>query len=59
MIHKLMHLAGWINGTVVSWRDGNREFVGFKCGKCGKIEGATDVTARIDRDIAEAMQRRK
>ena len=41
MLHALAHWLGWNTGRVYTWWDSDTGnlMVGFRCGKCGDIQG--------------------
>jgi len=49
MVHWIAHLFHWQRGTVETWWDGNKLFVGFKCSVCGKISGIAEIRDRMIR----------
>lgn len=52
MIHRLAHWLGWNLGRVETWTENHRTFVAFRCSRCGRLSGAEDITAEIDRMTA-------
>jgi len=51
MIHRLMHFIGWNTGTVETWWENKRLYVGFKCTTCGKVSGVEDITDNMRRSF--------
>lgn len=41
MFHWLMHKMGWNKGHIETWWENGSLMIGFRCNKCGKLEGVT------------------
>jgi len=53
MIHRLMHFIGWNTGTIETWWENRRLYVGFKCATCGKVSGVEDITDNMRRSFKQ------
>ena len=40
-LHWVSHKLGWNEGKVVSWRDNNKIYIGFRCDYCETIDSKT------------------
>lgn len=40
-LHWIAHLLGWNEGKVVSWRDKDNIYIGFRCDGCETIDHKT------------------
>jgi len=49
--HLIAHLTGWNYGHVVTWHEGDKLMVGFKCDGCGFVEHEHECTWLVDKWI--------
>lgn len=58
MLHWLSHKLSMNKGEVVTWTAAcGKTMVGYKCSKCGKVEGIHPIDEVIDRAIARHLKR--
>ena len=57
--HPVEHLCGWNTGTCHSFWDGDRLFMSFKCGYCGKLSGVHDITDRLTPNVEVSREERR
>ena len=53
IIHQIAHILGLYSGHVYSETRGESFYIGFQCGKCGKVDDLHCVDDRIDRKREE------
>ena len=44
LLHLLSHFFMLNMGTVISWHDGDRIIIAFRCDECGTIHGAHEAS---------------